>query len=31
MGPYIERTKQAVRRIYETIEKSGIAGQSASA
>lgn len=27
MGPYIERTKQAVRRIYETIEKSGVAGQ----
>lgn len=27
MGPYIERTKQAVRRIYDTIEKSGVAGQ----
>ena len=27
MGPYIERTKEAVRRIYSTIEKAGIGNQ----
>ena len=27
MGPYIERTRRAVQRIYEAIEKAGIAGQ----